>query len=106
MSFAQEASQVWTQLFADVKQKFAESHHQQGVLESFRAFSAAVDWRVRQRLVILLACKRLFHQDTNLFLQEPWLVAVLSLQTLLFFSVLVLRKSNTYLTAVFVVASK
>lgn len=80
MSFAQEASQVWNQLLADVKQKLAENHHQQGVLDSFRAFSAAVDWR------------------------EPWLVAVLSLQTLLFFSVLVMRKSNTFLTAVFVFA--
>ena len=106
MSFVQEASQVWSQLLADVKQKFAATHHQQGVLDSFRAFSAAVDWRVRQRFVMLLACKRQFHKGINLFAQEPWLVVVLSFQTLLFFSLLVMRKSNTYLTTTFVFASK
>jgi len=39
-------------------------------------------------------------------MQESWLIAVLSIQTLLFCSVLVFRKNISYLTGVFVIASK
>lgn len=80
MSVLQEASNVLDQLLADVRSKFADSQHQQGVLDAFRAFSSAVDW------------------------QETWLIAVLSIQTLLFCSVLLFRRNISYLTGVFVVA--
>lgn len=80
MNIAQEASNVLDQLLGDFKSKFADIQRQQGVVDAFTAFAAAVDWR------------------------EPWLIAVLSIQTLLFFSVLVFRKNISYLTGVFVVA--
>jgi len=48
MSFAQEASSVLDQLLGDIRSKFADSQHQQGVLDAFRAFAAAVNWRVGQ----------------------------------------------------------
>lgn len=48
----------------------------------------------------------LAHSLTHAALQEPWLIAVLSIQTLLFFSVLVFHKNISYLTGVFVVASR
>lgn len=46
MNVLQEASNVLDQLVADVRSKFADSQHQQGVLDAFRAFSSAVDWQV------------------------------------------------------------
>ena len=39
-------------------------------------------------------------------MQEPWLVAVLSLQTLLLSSVILWRRNTSYLTCVFTLASK
>ncbi|KAA6429399.1 MAG: transmembrane 18-like, partial [Trebouxia sp. A1-2] len=80
MNVLQEASNVLDQLLVDVRSKFADSQHQQGVLDAFRAFSSAVNW------------------------QESWLIAVLSIQTLLFCSVLLFRRNTSYLTGVFVVA--
>lgn len=46
-SVMHEASAVLDQLLSEVKAKFASSQHQQGVFESIRAFTAAVDWTVR-----------------------------------------------------------
>lgn len=38
--------------------------------------------------------------------QEPWLIAVLTLQTFVFFSILVFRQNTSYLTSIFALASK
>ncbi len=46
MSVLQEASNLLDQFLADVQSKFADSQHQQGVLDALRAFSSAVDWQV------------------------------------------------------------
>lgn len=46
MNVTQEASHVLEQLVGEFKRKFADSQHQQGVLDSFKAFTAAVDWKV------------------------------------------------------------
>lgn len=46
MNVTQEASQVLDQLVGGFKRKFADSQHQKGVLDSFKAFTAAVDWKV------------------------------------------------------------
>lgn len=51
MDLMQEASNVLEQLIGEVRGKFAHSQHQQGVLDSLKAFTAAVDWKV-----ILLIC--------------------------------------------------
>lgn len=80
MNVTQEASQVLDQLVGGFKRKFADSQHQKGVLDSFKAFTAAVDWK------------------------EPWLIAVLSVQALLFSSVILCRRNTSYLTCVFVLA--
>ena len=53
MDLMQEASNVLEQLVGDVRGKFAHSQHQQGVLDSLKAFTAAVDWKVT--LLILSA---------------------------------------------------
>ncbi|KAL3163246.1 hypothetical protein ABBQ32_009646 [Trebouxia sp. C0010 RCD-2024] len=45
MNVTQEASHVLEQLVGEFKRKFADSQHQQGVLDSFKAFTAAVDWK-------------------------------------------------------------
>ena len=104
MSVAAEASHVLEQLLADFKGKFASSNHQQSALDAFRAFSAAVDWQVRQLDAVyqLQPCSKI-PVDV---LQEPWLIAALCAQTLLFFSVLVMHKNTTFLTGVFVFASE
>ena len=39
-------------------------------------------------------------------MQEPWLVGVLSLQTLLFSSVILCRRNTSYLAFLFILASK
>lgn len=120
----QEASHVLEQLVGEFKSKFAHSQHQQGVLGSFKAFTAAVDWKVSLMLmlhmILMLTCtltlmmpfssciRKLFaglHVCT-MFMQEPWLIAVLSVQTLLFSSVILYRRNTSYLTGVFIVASK
>lgn len=49
MNVLQEASNVLDQLLVDVRSKFADSQHQQGVLDAFRAFSSAVNWQVFHR---------------------------------------------------------
>ena len=46
MNIAQEASNVLDQLLGDFKSKFADIQRQQGVVDAFTAFAAAVDWRV------------------------------------------------------------
>jgi hypothetical protein len=110
MSVLQEASNVLDQLLADVRSKFADSQHQQGVLDAFRAFSSAVDWQVLHQFdsYTMQHCHAWVFAATqaSLAMQETWLIAVLSIQTLLFCSVLVFRKNISYLTGVFVVASK
>ena len=51
MDIMQEASSVLEQLVGDIRGKFAHSQHQQGVFDSLKAFTAAVDWKV-----VLLTC--------------------------------------------------
>lgn len=41
-----EAAAVLDELLSEVKAKFASSQHQQGVVDSITAFTAAVDWTV------------------------------------------------------------
>ena len=51
MDVSQEASKVFNQLLGEIRGKFAQSQNQQGVFDSLKAFTAAVDWKV-----ILLTC--------------------------------------------------
>ena len=51
MNIMQEASNVLEQLVGEFRGKVADSQHQHGVLDSLKAFTAAVDWKV-----VLLTC--------------------------------------------------
>lgn len=105
MDVMQEASNVLEQLMADVRGKFAHTQHQQGVLDSLKAFTAAVDWKVI--LLTRSTWSLVTHVSSHAFsVQEPWLIAVLTLQTFMFFSILVFRQNTSYLTSIFALASK
>ena len=103
-----EASAVLDQLLSEVKAKFASSHQQQGMLDAIRAFTAAVDWKVCpcQHSIRTPVYTHDHTADMWCAQQEPWLLTVLFTQLALFLSILFLRKNTSYLTSIFLLASK
>lgn len=57
MNVMQEASNVLDQLVGEIRGKFAQSRNQEGVIDSVKAFTGAVDWKVILLTLLYLKCR-------------------------------------------------
>eukprot|EP00884_Botryococcus_braunii_P020708 jgi/Botrbrau1/7320/Bobra.247_3s0015.1 len=72
---------VFEGVVAEIRAKFKDASEHAGIIESFQAFVAAVDWT------------------------EPWLMGVLAFEVLLLAAVLLFRKNEHFQTVVFLSAA-
>ena len=108
-------------MLQEVRQKWQDSQQQAGALDSFRAFTAAVDWTVRslsssctceawpqshqqarQQALISARTRQSTLTWRSLAVQEPWLIALLIAEAALLLSVVILRRRSGFLGTVLI----